>query len=159
MPAIKDVIHQATGDVFLVAFRDGRSTARSRRIIKADDGSSVAKVRVEDDDDAFVVRQKSSNTSDVAWDLVLHHQEPRYTYSKERQEQKRLDARRAHRIGDRVRRAREGRGWSLEDLARRTGMHRPNLHRLEAGKHLPSLETLERVAEALGLRVADLEAA
>jgi transcriptional regulator with XRE-family HTH domain len=37
-------------------------------------------------------------------------------------------------------------------------MHPPNLSRLESGKHVPSLETLERVAGALGVRVADLVA-
>ena len=34
----------------------------------------------------------------------------------------------------------------------------PNLSRLETGTHVPSLETLERVAAALGVRVADLVA-
>ena len=90
---------------------------------------------------------------------MLHHEEPSYPHYKGVRGQGRTSEQRAQRIGNRVRRARKERGWSLETLARRAGMHRPNLHRLETGKHLPSLETLERVAEALGLRVADLVAA
>ena len=37
-------------------------------------------------------------------------------------------------------------------------MKRPNLSRLEHGQHLPSLETLERVAAALAVPVAELVA-
>jgi len=35
-------------------------------------------------------------------------------------------------------------------------MKRPNLSRLESGKHQPSLETMERIAEALGVTVAEI---
>jgi transcriptional regulator with XRE-family HTH domain len=35
-------------------------------------------------------------------------------------------------------------------------MKRPNLSRLEHGKHLPSLETLEQLADALEVPVAQL---
>ena len=141
-----------------MAFRDGKTYELARRVIEVDDGSPVVRTRVEDEGDAFVVEQQSGNRYDVAWDFVLHHEEPSYPYYKGVRGQSRTSAQRAQRIGGRVRRAREGRGWSLATLAGRAGMHRPNLHRLEAGRHVPSLETLERVAEALGLRVADLVA-
>ena len=45
------------------------------------------------------------------------------------------------------------------ELAHRTGLQAPNLSRLESGKHMPSMETLERVAEALDMRMADLASA
>jgi transcriptional regulator with XRE-family HTH domain len=70
-----------------------------------------------------------------------------------------MEVSRAARIGARIRKEREARGWSLGELARRTGMQAPNLSRLETGKHVPSLDTLERVAEVLGVRVANLVAA
>jgi len=35
-------------------------------------------------------------------------------------------------------------------------MERPNLSRLEHGRHLPSLDTLERIAEALEVPIAAL---
>ena len=38
------------------------------------------------------------------------------------------------------------------------GMKRPNLSRLEHGRNQPSLETLERIAESLGMAVAELVA-
>lgn len=37
-------------------------------------------------------------------------------------------------------------------LARQLGMRQPNVARLEAGDHNPSIETLERLASVLGLR-------
>ncbi len=73
--------------------------------------------------------------------------------------QQQSDAKRAKRIGQRVRAAREDLNWTLDFLAERTGIQAPNLSRLESGKHLPSLPTLERVADALGISIAELLAA
>ena len=42
------------------------------------------------------------------------------------------------------------------ELARRAGMAPPNLHRLERGVHEPTLATLKRIAEALGVPVDTL---
>ncbi|MGB7726258.1 MAG: helix-turn-helix transcriptional regulator, partial [Dehalococcoidales bacterium] len=58
--------------------------------------------------------------------------------------------------GERVRELREAKGLSISDLAIKAGMKRPNLSRLEHGRHQPSLETLERIAESLGISVAQL---
>src|SRR4051794_10194571 len=55
---------------------------------------------------------------------------------------------------ERVRFARTKAGLSQEDLARRAGLARPNVARLEAGRHLLSLSTLRRVAEALSVSLA-----
>lgn len=156
---LREVRYQPGEDTFFVAFMDGKTYELPRRTIEADDGSPVLSARIAENGEGFVVRQRSGNTYGVAWDFVLHHQEPRYRYYKGRRERQRTEARRAQRIGEHVRRARKARGWSLEELATRSGMHRPNLHRLEVGRHLPSLETLERVADALGLPVANLVAA
>jgi transcriptional regulator with XRE-family HTH domain len=50
-------------------------------------------------------------------------------------------------------------GITQTELAERTGIKRPNIARIEAGKHRPSLDTLEKIAEALNLTVAALVAA
>ena len=55
-------------------------------------------------------------------------------------------------IGQRVRAARESKNWRQEDLARESGIARANVARLETGRVVPKLPTLERVAKALGLR-------
>lgn len=59
-------------------------------------------------------------------------------------------------IGQRVRAARERKDWRQEDLARESGIARANVARLETGRVVPKLPTLERVARALGLQAADL---
>ena len=59
-------------------------------------------------------------------------------------------------IGQRVRAARERKDWRQEDLARESGLARANVARLEAGRVVPKLPTLERVARALGLNTQDL---
>jgi len=63
-------------------------------------------------------------------------------------------------IAERVRQAREGRGLTQAELAARIGSTQPALARLEAGGVTPNLDTLHRIAEALGLElVVDLRRA
>jgi ribosome-binding protein aMBF1 (putative translation factor) len=53
-----------------------------------------------------------------------------------------------------LRSAREAKGLSLADLTELTGMDRSALSKLETGQRLnPTLETLERYAEAVGKRL------
>jgi DNA-binding Xre family transcriptional regulator len=53
------------------------------------------------------------------------------------------------RVATRVREIRRKRGWSVAELARQCEMAAPNVHRLESGKHVPTTQTLLRIAEAL----------
>jgi DNA-binding XRE family transcriptional regulator len=55
------------------------------------------------------------------------------------------------RLGARLRELRLAAGLTQAELARRTGIHRPNIARVEAGRHTPSLETLSRLASAIGV--------
>ena len=49
--------------------------------------------------------------------------------------------------------ARNEEGLSQEDLAKRTGIARSNISRLESGNYNPSLEFIERVAKGLGREI------
>lgn len=62
----------------------------------------------------------------------------------------------ARAIAQQVKHARSRKGWRQEDLARRTGIARPNIARLEAGRHVPKLPTLSILADALALDVKTL---
>ena len=55
------------------------------------------------------------------------------------------------RLGARLRELRVAAGLTQAELARRTGIHRPNIARVEAGRHTPSLDTLARLASAIGV--------
>lgn len=61
-------------------------------------------------------------------------------------------------VAQRVRIERERQGLRQEDLAAKAGLKRPNITRLEKGRHLPSLITLLRIAKALHLDLSSLVA-
>jgi transcriptional regulator with XRE-family HTH domain len=54
-------------------------------------------------------------------------------------------------IGARVREHRTGRGWTLDELARRSGVSRRQLSNIERGDGNPSIATLLRLSDALGI--------
>jgi transcriptional regulator with XRE-family HTH domain len=58
-------------------------------------------------------------------------------------------------IGEVIRNYRTGRGLSQGDIERRTGLLRCYLSRVENGHTVPSLETLAKIAEAMGINLAD----
>jgi transcriptional regulator with XRE-family HTH domain len=59
-------------------------------------------------------------------------------------------------IGQRIKAARERKGWLQENLADESGIARANIARLESGRHAAHLSTLRRVAAALDLKVDSL---
>ncbi|MEZ4287021.1 MAG: helix-turn-helix transcriptional regulator [Polyangiales bacterium] len=63
---------------------------------------------------------------------------------------------RAAQVGARLRELRLAAGLTQAELARRTGIHRPNIARVEAGRHTPSLETLNRIVLAIGVPASQL---
>lgn len=62
----------------------------------------------------------------------------------------------AYSIGQSIRAARLRLGLTQADLAAKCGMARPNLARLEHGKHTPSTASLTKIANALGVGVSAL---
>lgn len=62
----------------------------------------------------------------------------------------------AARIGAAVARLRDGRRWSLGDLARASGLSKTILAKIERGDGNPSVETLWRVSRALGVPLGAL---
>ncbi len=61
-------------------------------------------------------------------------------------------------VGARLRSARQGKGWTLEDLASRAEMSTSTLSRLESGKRGASLELVVPLTRLLGMRLDDLVA-
>ena len=57
----------------------------------------------------------------------------------------------ARAIGDRVRQGRNGRGWTLDQLAERSGVSRRMLVSIEQGSANPSIATLLLISDALGI--------
>lgn len=65
-----------------------------------------------------------------------------------------IAARRA--VGDRIRAARLNAHLTQEALAERAGLDRQSINRIEQGHASPSLDTLIRIADGLGVPLRDL---
>lgn len=63
------------------------------------------------------------------------------------------------RIGQRVAVLRKLAGLSQEQLAERAGLQRTHISRIEAGKYAVTLETVQAIAEALGMTVDIIDTA
>jgi len=59
-------------------------------------------------------------------------------------------------LGERIVRTRQRRGWSQAGLARRLGVSRERLSKWERGLHAPSLDDLELLSEVLEVPLWDL---
>ena len=59
-------------------------------------------------------------------------------------------------IGDNIRRFRKERGITQKKLGELCGIAEPNIRKYENGKQNPKLETLEKIASALGVTAFDL---
>ncbi len=60
------------------------------------------------------------------------------------------------RVADAVRRLRKERGWTLDELAKRSGVSRAMLSQIEACKTNPTIAVLWKVSTALGLSFSSL---
>ena len=56
-------------------------------------------------------------------------------------------------LADQLRAAIDGCEWSLNSIARETGIPQPNLHRFLAGKYDVSLATADKIAKYFGMRL------
>jgi transcriptional regulator with XRE-family HTH domain len=60
-------------------------------------------------------------------------------------------------LGKRIRHARERRNFTQDGLAEKAGLSRIYIAKLEGGdRKAPSLDALERIAKALGVKLVDL---
>jgi transcriptional regulator with XRE-family HTH domain len=96
---------------------------------------------------AAFVKFDNKITIDFPADFVLHICEPAYTWYKDK-------GRAASGVGRRIREIREARGLTLDALAKKCGIAKPNLSRLEHDKVMPKFETLRAVAAALDVHPA-----
>jgi len=56
-------------------------------------------------------------------------------------------------IGGQVRKYRNLKGWSLDELGSRSKLAKSTLSDIENNKAMPSIKSLKRIAEALGIDV------
>jgi len=149
---IRDARYSVGEDRFIVTFDSGKEYSFPRSSLEVDDGSGVASVQVERRRFFFRVTQASGNRYEVPWDRVLHEAEPSYAQFRGRT----AEAKTARNIGATIRQLREAKRLTQDRLATAVGMMRSNISRIEAAKHRPTLETMEKIAQALKVSVAEL---
>lgn len=149
---IRDTRYLVGEDRFIVTFDSGKEYSFPRSSLEVDDGSELVNIKLDRRRFFCRVIQASGNRYEIPWDRVLHEAERAYPYFRGRRG--RTKTTRA--VGAAIRKLREARGLTQEKLAGAVGMMRNNISRIEAAKHRPTLETMERVAKALKVSVADL---
>lgn len=59
-------------------------------------------------------------------------------------------------VGERIRSLRKERGWSQEELGEKADLHYTYVGAVERGEKNASIDTLDKIADALGIEMVDL---
>ena len=130
-------------DDVLAVLGNGDSSLHRRPIDASDDGSEIVSINIDPSATKATLVLKSGATCQLTVAA---------TYAASEMTNGPGDiAIDGEKLGARLRELRLAAGLTQAELARRTGIHRPNIARVEAGRHTPSLETLARIANAIGV--------
>jgi DNA-binding XRE family transcriptional regulator len=131
------------GDDVLALLGNGDASLYPRPLDASDDGSDIASITIDPSATKATLLLESGAVCQLTV-ASLHT-------AAEMMDGKDDIAIDAEKLGARLRQLRLEAGLTQAELARRTGIHRPNIARVEAGRHTPSLETLARIANAIGV--------
>jgi DNA-binding XRE family transcriptional regulator len=131
------------GDDLLAIVGNGDASLHRRPIDASDDGSEITSITIDPSATRALLQLESGGTCQLTIASVQAS-----ASSTNGQGDIAIDG---ERLGARLRELRLEAGLTQAELARRTGIHRPNIARVEAGRHTPSLETLARIANAIGV--------
>lgn len=59
-------------------------------------------------------------------------------------------------LGQNIKRLREKKGWTQEELAEKAELHISYIGQIERGLRYPSLKVLFKISDALGIKITDL---
>jgi DNA-binding XRE family transcriptional regulator len=149
---IRDARYLVGEDRFFVTFDSGKEYSFARSLLECDDGTDIVSVKVESKRFFFAVTLSSGNKYEIPWDRVLYEAEASYPYLRSRA----AKFENSRNLGGEISKLRKARGMTQAELARAANILRPNLARIEGGKHRPTLETLEKLAAALKVPVVDM---
>jgi len=130
-------------DDVLAVLGNGDASLHHRPIDASDDGSDIASITIDPSATKATLVLESGTVCQLT--VASLHAASEMTHAPA---DVAIDG---ERLGARLRELRLAAGLTQAELARRTGIHRPNIARVEAGRHTPSLETLARIANAIGV--------
>ena len=128
----------------LAILGDGRTALLPRPVADGDDGSDIVSIELSEDASTATLELGTGRRITLRAAAIAQATDPRTTTSNGA-------IMGSERLGARLRELRMAAGLTQAELARRTGIHRPNIARVEAGRHTPSLDTLSRLATAIGV--------
>ena len=131
------------GDDVLAVLGNGDASLHRRPIDTSDDGSDITSITIDPSATRATLHLKSGAVCQLTAASMVAAAD-----MTNGQEDIAIDG---EKLGARLRELRLAAGLTQAELARRTGIHRPNIARVEAGRHTPSLETLARIANAIGV--------
>lgn len=99
----------------------------------------------------LLVTLEDGKTEEIPWDYARHYADSTY---QAQEEQVAREGRQV--LGRRLKRLRIQAGLSQEQLAKRSGISRVTLARIELGEHSPRMDTLRALARGLGCDVKEL---
>ncbi|MEQ9072558.1 MAG: helix-turn-helix transcriptional regulator [Sandaracinaceae bacterium] len=134
------------GGELLAIFSDGNAVLVERDHIEEDDGTDIEEISLEDEATRAVLTLESGSTIELTAATVAR--KSLLAGANNGSTNGQVDG---VKLGQRIRELRLAAGLTQAELARRTGIHRPNIARVEAGRHTPSLETIARLANAIGV--------
>jgi DNA-binding XRE family transcriptional regulator len=138
-------------DELLAILADGNALLLPRPVSDSDDGSEVASISLGSDAEAATLTLVSGREVSLRATGASPSSRPPPAAVNGSSGSSTAVSIDGVRLGARLRELRVAAGLTQAELARRTGIHRPNIARVEAGRHTPSLETLARLASAIGV--------
>lgn len=124
-----------------------------RPLTKADDGTPISNITLNSDATCALIELKSGRMIELRPSDLPDR--PGASPLRVNAEQ-RVDADPENHLGVRLKQLRVRHGLTQAEVARRSGIHRPNIARVEAGRHTPSLDTLRRLADAIGVSTSEI---
>jgi transcriptional regulator with XRE-family HTH domain len=146
---IEAVSYDKQSGTLSVRFDDGDLTTATLEALKLPD-KPIASIAVDEFRRGIEVRFRDRSTHDIAADYFTWLTQPDYAAAYP------ADASLGPRVGANIVSLRKQRGLSQAALASAAGMAAPNLSRLESGRHVPTLDILQRISKAFGVSLAFL---
>ena len=141
---IEAVSYDKQSRTLSVRFDDGDLATATLEALKLPD-KPIASIAVDEFRRGVEVRFRDRSTHDIAADYFTWLTQPDYAVAYP------ADASLGPRVGANIVSLRKQRCLSQSALASAAGMAAPNLSRLESGRHVPTLDILLRISEALGV--------
>lgn len=137
------------GAALLAVLADGRAFLKHRPVAAGDDGGEVVGIEMASDAASATLTLESGAKFEVPAEAPpVAAATPSSAGALEAISLVEIDG---PKLGARLRKLRLAANLTQAELAKRTGIHRPNIARVEAGRHTPSLETIARLAAAIGV--------